>query len=152
MRSPSFSRSSSSAITIMRPDRNSLSDFSISANFTAWATGQRSSPPDPRETSVATSRSTPLGSGLDISAPIRANSSNRSHDRERMSHLFLLGPQVRQCIGAWRCFAGNQFDNFDSTLCQCFNFLRVVGHQSDLPDLEFMQDSHGQTEITAVGV
>src|SRR6266481_1317335 len=48
-------------MTIMRPDRNSLSDFSISANFTAWATGQRSSPPDTRETSDETSRSTALG-------------------------------------------------------------------------------------------
>src|SRR6266550_6427487 len=151
-RSPSFSRSSSSAMTIMRPARNSLSDFSISANFTAWATGRRSSPPDTRETSDETSRSIALGRLLDIGAPIKTNSCNRSHDRERMPHLFLLGPQVRQCVRACRCFAGNQFDDFDSTLCQCFNFLRVVCHQADLPDLKFMQDSHGQTEITAVGV
>lgn len=61
MRSPSFSRSSSSAMTIIRPDRSSLSDFSIAANSTAWATGQRSSPPDTRATSDETSRSTALG-------------------------------------------------------------------------------------------
>src|SRR5258705_7636297 len=63
-----------------------------------------------------------------VGPPIQANSFDHSHDRERMPHLFLLGPQVRQCIRAWRCFAGNQFADFDSTLCQCFNFLRVVCH------------------------
>src|SRR5712671_5315207 len=52
--------------------------------------------------------------------------SNRSHDSERMPHLLLFGAQVRPRIRAWRCFAGKQFGDFDSTLCQCFDFLRVV--------------------------
>src|SRR3984893_10883837 len=151
-RSPSFSRSSSSAMTIMRPDRNSLSEFSISVNFVAWATRQRSSPPDTREISDETSRSTALGRWLDIGAPIKANSSDRLHDRERMPHPFLLGPQVRHRIRAWRCFAGNLLDDFDSTLCQCFNFLRVVCHQADMVNPNFMQNSDCQAEIAAVSI
>src|ERR1700722_18684904 len=69
---------------------------------------------------------------------------------QRVSHSFLLGPQVGQRLGGRRRLTRNLRGNFDAGVSYGANLARIVRQKADPPDVEIAQDRDRQTEIPVV--